>query len=383
MELQEYRFDEVSNNHDKKRIPLSSAQRAKRQGNYRYYGAQGVIDYIDDYIFDGTFMLIAEDGENLKSKKQNIAQVVKGQFWVNNHAHIVTGNDLCDTRYLCYLINCMDLSGYVTGSAQPKLSQANLNAVKLLLPQIEMQKKIVDYLSKIDEKIEVNTQINKNLEQQTQELFKAWFVTFETFGGKMPSSWSVAKLGDIATIKTNSFSPVKNPTVMLEHYSIPAFDEQKYPVFELASNVKSNKYILTDNSVMISKLNPNTKRVWRPMCISEFAVSSTEFIIFEANDPTYKDYVFSVIDSPVFSDWMCAHTTGSTNSRQRTTPSTTLEFQIALPTQEVVSDFCKIVTPMYDMIAQNTCENRKLAAFRDTLLPQLMSGELDVSNIDL
>ena len=225
--------------------------------------------------------------------------------------------------------------------------------------------------------------VNKNLEQQTQELFKAWFVTFETFGGKMPSSWSVAKLGDIATIKTNSFSPAKTPTVMLEHYSIPAFDEQKYPVFELAANVKSNKYILTDNSVMISKLNPGIKRVWRPMCVSEFAVSSTEFIIFEANDPTYKDYVFSVIDSSTFSDWMCAHTTGSTNSRQRTTPSTTLEFQIALPTQEVVSDFCKIVTPMYDMIAQNTCENRKLAAFRDSLLPKLMSGELDVSNIDL
>lgn len=225
--------------------------------------------------------------------------------------------------------------------------------------------------------------VNNNLEQQTQELFKAWFVTFETFGGKMPSSWSVAKLGDVATIKTNSFSPAKNPTVMLEHYSIPAFDEQKYPVFELASNVKSNKYILTDNSVMISKLNPGTKRVWRPMCISEFVVSSTEFIIFEANDPTYKDYVFSVIDSPAFSDWMCAHTTGSTNSRQRTTPSTTLEFQIALPTQEIVSDFCKIVTPMYDMIAQNTCENRKLAVFRDSLLPKLMSGELDVSNIEI
>lgn len=225
--------------------------------------------------------------------------------------------------------------------------------------------------------------VNKNLEQQTQEFFKAWFVTFEAFGGKMPSSWSVAKLGDIATIKTNSFSPSKNPTVMLEHYSIPAFDEQKYPVFELASNVKSNKYILTDNSVMISKLNPSTKRVWRPMCISEFAVSSTEFIIFEANDPTYKDYVFSVIDSPAFSDWMCAHTTGSTNSRQRTTPSTTLEFQIALPSQEIVSDFCKIVTPMYDMIAQNTCENRKLTVFRDSLLPKLMSGELDVSNIEI
>ena len=271
-------------------------------------------------------------------------------------------------------------SGTVFGS----VNRNDINGLEVDIPEdAQVQKKIARYLEMIDDKIELNNAINKNLEQQTQELFKAWFVTFETFGGKMPSSWSVAKLGDIATIKTNSFSPVKNPTVMLEHYSIPAFDEQKYPVFELASNVKSNKYILTDNSVMISKLNPNTKRVWRPMCISEFAVSSTEFIIFEANDPTYKDYVFSVIDSPVFSDWMCAHTTGSTNSRQRTTPSTTLEFQIALPTQEVVSDFCKIVTPMYDMIAQNTCENRKLAAFRDTLLPQLMSGELDVSNIDL
>ncbi len=163
MELQEYRFDEISNNYDKKRVPLSSAQRAKRKGNYCYYGAQGVIDYIDDYIFDGMFVLIAEDGENLKSKKQNIARVVNGQFWVNNHAHIVTGNDLCDTRYLCYLINSMDLSGYVTGSAQPKLSQANLNAVTLTLPPIEVQKKIVDYLNKIDEKIELNTRINKNL----------------------------------------------------------------------------------------------------------------------------------------------------------------------------------------------------------------------------
>lgn len=148
MELREYRFDEVSINYDKKRVPISGAQREKRKGDYRYYGAQGVIDYIDDYIFDGTFLLIAEDGENLKSKKQNIAQVVNGQFWVNNHAHIVTGSELCDTHYLCYLINSMDLSGYVTGSAQPKLSQTNLNAITLLLPQIKIQKKIVDYLKK-------------------------------------------------------------------------------------------------------------------------------------------------------------------------------------------------------------------------------------------
>ena len=163
METKKYRFDEVTINFDKKRIPLSSAQREKRQGMFRYYGAQGVIDHVDDYIFDGTYLLIAEDGENLKSKKQNIAQVVDGQFWVNNHAHIVQGNEQCDTRFLCYLINSMDLSGYVTGSAQPKLSQANLNAITLSLPTLVEQKRIVEYLYMLDQKIDVNRQINDNL----------------------------------------------------------------------------------------------------------------------------------------------------------------------------------------------------------------------------
>lgn len=287
--------------------------------------------------------------------------------------------------FLYYLIkyNISILKNQTHGSVFDTITKSTFDEIWVDIPGIMMQDKIATILSIIDKKIELNYEINKNLIQQTQELFKAWFVTFEAFGGEMPSSWKSVKLGDIASIKTNSFSPAKNPTVMLEHYSIPAFDEQKYPIFELASNVKSNKYILTDNSVMISKLNPNIKRVWRPMCISEFVVSSTEFIIFEANDPTYKDFVFSVIDSAAFSDWMCAHTTGSTNSRQRTTPSTTLEFKIALPNQEIIYDFCQIVTPMYDMITQNICENQKLATFRDSLLPKLMSGELDVSDIEL
>lgn len=175
METKKYRFDEVTINFDKKRIPLSSAQREKRQGMFRYYGAQGVIDHVDDYIFEGTYLLIAEDGENLKSKKQNIAQVVDGQFWVNNHAHIVQGNEQCDTRFLCYLINSMDLSGYITGSAQPKLSQANLNAVTLSLPTLAEQKRIVEYLYMLDQKIDVNRQINDNLQQQASALFSSFY----------------------------------------------------------------------------------------------------------------------------------------------------------------------------------------------------------------
>ena len=209
MKCKRYRFDEVTVNFDRKRIPLSSKQRAERQGCYRYYGAQGVIDYVDDYIFDGTYLLIAEDGENLKSQKQNIAQIAKGKFWVNNHAHIVQTNELCDLRYLYYLINSMDLSGYITGSAQPKLSQANLNAVMLELPAIEEQKKIVSILGTLDEKIELNNKINDTLEQQVHALFESYFVALDKTNSIIPDDWHEGTLGDIALITSGKRPPMK------------------------------------------------------------------------------------------------------------------------------------------------------------------------------
>lgn len=383
METNTYCLSEIAEICDSKRIPLSAMERVKRQGRYRYYGAQGVIDYVDYYLFDGEYLLIAEDGENLKSLKQNIAQVVSGRFWVNNHAHIIQTNSKCRLRYLYYLINSMDISGYITGSAQPKLSQANMKKIELELPDILTQDKILSVLCTVDKKIEENEKINKNLQLQAQTLYTAWFETFEPFNGVVPGSWQQITLGDIAEIKTNSFNPQKNPDVVIEHYSIPAFDEKKYPVFEYASGVKSNKYILSTNSVMISKLNPDTKRVWRPLCLSDLAVSSTEFIIFEAYNPKHKDFVYSVIDSQSFTDWMCSHTTGSTNSRQRTTPATTLNYNLWLPDDASMEKFLNTVTPMYDLIAQNLSQNQELITLRDSLLPKLMSGELDVSNIDV
>ena len=149
-EWKTYKLGEVVNILDYRRIPLSSKERSSRKGYYPYYGAQGIIDYIDDYIFDGTYLLIAEDGENLKSQKQNIAQLATGKYWVNNHAHIVESNGLSDIRYLCYMLNTIDLTGYITGSAQPKLNQANLVAITLQLPPKEVQKRIADFLEVFD-----------------------------------------------------------------------------------------------------------------------------------------------------------------------------------------------------------------------------------------
>ena len=225
--------------------------------------------------------------------------------------------------------------------------------------------------------------LNKNLEQQAQLIFQSWFIDYEPFGGACPSDWKLSTLGQIAVIKTDSWSPVKKPNVVVEHYSIPAFDEQRYPVFEIASGIKSNKYILSPDSVIISKLNPDTKRIWRPMCLSAHPVCSTEFIVYEARKQEQRDYVYSILDSTSFLNHLCSYTTGSTNSRQRAVPKSTLDFTLHLPPDSVIENFCKIVTPIYDLIASNIVENQSLAKARDTLLPRLISGELDVSDIDL
>ena len=270
-------------------------------------------------------------------------------------------------------------SGTVFGS----VNRNDINGLEVNIPEdAQVQKEIARYLEMIDDKIELNNAINNNLEQQAAALFQAWFVNFEPFGGSMPENWTVGNLGQIAELKTRSFSPAKNPDTMLEHYSIPSYDEKHFPVFEVASGVKSNKYILTPSSVMISKLNPDTKRIWRPLCLTSHAVCSTEFMVYEAINPKHRDFVYSIIDDPMFSAFLCAHTTGSTNSRQRATPSVTLTYPVPIPSNDVIDKFCATVSPIYDLIGANTLENQKLAKTRDSLLPKLMSGELDVSGIE-
>ena len=147
-------ISELAENHDGKRRPIRAADRSLRHGQYRYYGASGVIDSIDDYLFDGDYLLIGEDGANLISRSTPIAFLASGQFWVNNHAHILKAKPFTSNAYLCWFINLIDLVPYVSGSAQPKLTQANLNKIRAPLPpsdeQLEIVRRIEHVFSWID-----------------------------------------------------------------------------------------------------------------------------------------------------------------------------------------------------------------------------------------
>ncbi len=275
------------------------------------------------------------------------------------------------------------VQGHLTGSTRGNINAQTYANMEISIPPREQQNRIVSILEELERKRKNNIAINRNLSEQAQAIYESWFVSFEKFGGMVPLDWGEGVLGDIAEIKTTTFKPDKEPDVIVEHYSIPALDENHFPIFELAEGIKSNKYLLNKNSVMISKLNPDIKRIWRPMCLSDRPVCSTEFIVFEAKNKKNKDFIFSILDSDNFSNHLCSHVTGSTGSRQRAVPKATLDFKVLIPPSEVIEQFCSMVTPIYDLIGVNEIENQRLSELRDSLLPKLMSGELDVSDLNI
>lgn len=271
------------------------------------------------------------------------------------------------------------IKSMVGSSGRQRVQQSVLEELELSVPDLDEQRRIGDFLARIDEKIALNDRINDNLEQQAQAIYHERFETVSP--NDLPSEWRIVTLGEVATISNKSFNPLKEPEILLEHYSIPAFDEARFPVFELSTSIKSNKFIIDASCFMISKLNPTTKRVWKPYCLTGNAVCSTEFIVYKAKDKTITDFLYSVIDSNSFSDFMCSHVTGSTGSRQRTTPSDTLSYELILPSEDELAEFQSLVSPMYAQIRINAIENDRLKRLRDSLLPKLMSGEIDVSAV--
>ena len=143
------RLGEITINRDAERIPLSSIDRQKLEKIYDYYGASGVIDKVDNFLFDKPLLLIAEDGANLVNRSTPVAFIAEGQYWVNNHAHVV---DVCcgfSMKYLAYFVNAISLAPYISGTAQPKMNQAKMNSIPVSLPPPAEQERIVAKLEEL------------------------------------------------------------------------------------------------------------------------------------------------------------------------------------------------------------------------------------------
>ena len=347
------------------------------------------IRYIDESLYRKWMKDEVQRGDILITSEAPFGQIF---FWDSDEKIVLSQRLFCvrikpeyDARFIYYYMTTpefqSELDGRATGTTVIGLRQPELMKCVIRCPEIQEQKVIAAILSSIDAKIIANEKVNDNLQQQAQAIYHERFETVSP--NDLPSDWRIVTLGEVATISNKSFNPLKEPEILLEHYSIPAFDEAKFPAFELSTSIKSNKFIIDASCFMISKLNPTTKRVWKPYCLTGNAVCSTEFIVYKAKDKTITDFLYSVIDSNSFSDFMCSHVTGSTGSRQRTTPSDTLSYELILPSEDELAEFQSLVSPMYAQMRINAIENDKLKRLRDSLLPKLMSGEIDVSSVHL
>ncbi len=160
-------------NLDSQRVPITKGDR--KAGAIPYYGASGIVDYVEGYLFDEDLLLISEDGANLKDRNYPIAFSISGKTWVNNHAHVLRFNDRISQKYVEFYFNQTSLEPYLTGSAQPKLNQATLNSIKVPVPPQEHMERIVDKIEEEKAIIEGNTKLMNNLTQRIQErISKVW-----------------------------------------------------------------------------------------------------------------------------------------------------------------------------------------------------------------
>ena len=166
------RFGNVMINKDSERIPLSVAQRQHLKKTYDYYGASGVIDKVDKYLFDKDLLLIGEDGANLINRSTPIAFIAKGKYWVNNHAHVL---DVCSGMALSYValfINAISLVDYVTGTAQPKMNQEKMNSILLAIPPVKEQHRILEKMSMVDAFVDKYASLQTKLDSLDHSVYE-------------------------------------------------------------------------------------------------------------------------------------------------------------------------------------------------------------------
>lgn len=367
---------EISANFDTQRKPVKEAERVA--GPYPYYGASGIVDYVDGYLFDGEYLLVAEDGENLRTRNTPIAFRATGKFWVNNHAHILQGNDEASTRYLNYALLAADITPYLTGAVMPKLTQGNLNKIELPCPPPEMQDEIVGVLGALDDRIDNLRQTNATLEAIAAALFKSWFVDFdgvpledmqESELGLIPRGWRVTTVGEYFDLTMGQSPPGDTYNEIGE--GIPFYQGRtdfgaRFPTERVyctePTRLAKKGDVLVSVRAPVGDINValNDCAIGRGVATVHHEHASFALYVLDSLRPAFKQFES---EGTVF---------GSINKKQFET------LQFVWPPDEVVHEFQSIVQPMDARVENNEVQMRALAALRDTLLPRLISGQLRV-----
>ena len=275
--------------------------------------------------------------------------------------------DELDSEYLMLWFSRPEFDRYARykshGSVREIFDWNELCLVELPVPLIEEQRKIVKAYKTITDRIALKKQINDNLEATAMAFFKSWFIDYAPFeldDDGLPIGWEKTTLDTKLTTSTQSVNPQKLQADYVWHYSIPAFDNEKLPTKDNPLSILSNKYLVPVNAILVSKLNPDTKRIWRTLSCFEDAICSTEFIVFLSKVPSHREFYYLMFNTKRFIDFLASNATGSTNSRMRVKPASSLDYEFICPDDSIIGAFCNKVEPLLAEIEKNTLEIRKL-----------------------
>ena len=394
------KLGELTVNLDKKRKPVKGPDR--KPGPYPYYGASGIVDYVDRYIFDGEHLLIAEDGENLRTRQTPIAFRACGKFWVNNHAHIVVGNERASTRFLEYAILASDITSYLTGAVMPKLTQGNMNLIEVPCPPRHVQDQIVRVLGALDDRITLLRETNTTLEAIAQALFKAWFVDFDPVHAKMqgrapegmdedtaalfPDSFEESELGlvprgwQFSTLGT-SFELTMGQSPPGDSYNqsevgLPFYQGRtdfgfRFPTKRIYCNSPTRFADIGDSLVSVRAPVGDVNIAIERSCIGRgvAAVRHTSGCV------GYTYYTMKSLRNQ-FKNFDSEGTVfGSINKKDFESMS------VMVPCQNVLAAFDQVSKSLDGSIEVNEQKIRVLLEIRDTLLPRLISGQLRIEEV--
>lgn len=328
---------------DARRKPVKASDRVA--GPYPYYGASGVVDYVDSWLFDETTLLVSEDGENLRTRKTPIAFLASGRYWVNNHAHVLKAAVGYDLRFLCYAIQMTDIVGYLTGSTQPKLTAANLAKVRLTAPEYAEQRRIAAVLGALDDLIETNR-------------------------GLIALLWDCAELAYHRVAVSSKVSILGEHVRLLYGKALPARDRTMgpFPVVSSAGIVDwHDSPLVSGPGVVVGRKGTAGSVTW---VFEDFFPIDTAFYV-ETNLPIL--WAYFVLREAGLSEMNTDSAVPGLNRENASRRS------MRLPTAELLDSFAAETSAYLNAIRGLTEEVDDLTRTRDELLPLLMSGKVRVS----
>lgn len=278
---------------------------------------------------------------------------------------------LSDDRFFDYMMATSK------GTKMPRGDKKAIMDFKFELPSFKDQIIISDSISIINQKIELNQQINKNLLKLIDNIYLR-----EYFANSQVVLADHVALSDLIQTKTKTFNPKKTSETLVNHFSMPAFDEDQYPIIDKVTSIKSNKNIVEPFSVLVSKMNPQVKRVWLPNISDKILnVASTEFLTFTADSAEMQAFIFAIVNNKSYKQFLMSNTTGSTNSRQRVLPRVAYSFEIAF-NRIKAERLGELLVPFLEKIKLTKSEIQRLKKLRALLLPKLLSGSINLSSME-